>query len=145
MLGLCVLDKTFLILEYKDRRDKYFCMDAKLPTTLDPKLKEAYDRVMGFSVGKNQGATPQMPPSSTAVPPQMTAPQLQQTQSYQPTTVHIGNRQTNEKEKIASGATDHAAHNSSGMILAVFIALGGVILALYIFFWVKFFNISLPF
>ncbi len=61
------LDKHSNILDYKNR-----IMDPKNLNTLDPKLKEVYERVMGTSIPLNsspQTSTKQSPPSSSSFSP----------------------------------------------------------------------------
>jgi hypothetical protein len=57
-------------------------MDPKQPTTLDPKLQEAYDRVMNSTPAQaSQPTTQSMPASSPAMPQQ---PQMTQTPAVTP-------------------------------------------------------------
>ena len=97
-------------------------MDKKLPQNLDPKLKEAYDRVMGFAQSTAQPIT---------VTPTTAIPKIPQTPpiAVKPTPAFIANDSKKESQSI------------SPVILVV---LAVVFFLVYAVFWVKFFQVPLP-
>lgn len=106
-------------------------MDKKLYPNLDPKLKEVYDRVMGF----NQPPTPPTPAKNPASVP---AP------SYQP--ISISPKKSDPIPFIANvnvGVASKNKSSSSSMLLLIIVGL--IFFIVYGLFWVKFFNIQLPF
>lgn len=142
-------------------------MDPKTPQNLDPKLKEAYDRVMGMAANN---ATPVQPPAAVNPAPQMAAPQTampgvqggnpaqsfmpQQPGTYPPMgggapaggTPMPGMGAPATSTAPATGT--HAAkpsHHSSPVMTVVYIICGIIFLLAYAVFWVKILNFELPF
>lgn len=103
-------------------------MDQKNPAQLDPKLKEAYDRVMGTVVAQRQTNDPQKTANETPPPsqPQAQAPKAQTTP---PTLIPQPTSEFVRKKKGISPVI---------LILGVI-----VFLAVYAFVWLKIFNIQL--
>lgn len=138
-------------------------MDPSTLSNLDPKLKETYEKVMGTStVQAGQDQTP--PPTADgmqaeAQPAPNTSPANPNPgdglsapvqgpltedppQMEQPQTVTINQPLPNPMSSniIAPKSSGH------GGLLKVFYVLGGtVFFVIYIFFWMKIFNLSLPF
>lgn len=125
-------------------------MDPKTAPTLDPKLKEAYDRVMGTSL-------PTAPPSSTPPPPMQPAAPVQK--MADPMSLHEAPPHTHPLQAtpttpvtsptkpsgISSGfVAPHEEKNSavSGKLLLI---AGVVFLIVYTLFWLKWFGVALPF
>lgn len=126
-------------------------MDPKMPSNLDPKLKEAYERVMGTPSGTPAAAAPPQPavvqrpfepiePNTAPPPPPVTSPQM----SASPVSAVP---EPKIKENVASTAfvAKPQKENKSG-ISPVIIFLGLLVfIAVYSLFWIKFFNLPIPF
>lgn len=119
-------------------------MDPKAAPTLDPKLKEAYDRVMGATVPK----TPPLQMPSVDLPTTHTEP-IQAA----PPPANINPPTANATPATAAHPPVHpssgfvAAHEEkkspvSGTLLVI---AGVVFLLVYTLFWLKWFGIPLPF
>lgn len=123
---------------------------------LDPKLKEAYDRVMGGSVTIN----PKSPDTTTAhqPTPQPITPQPETAVHTPagPQMVHTPSTPSTATPHIASAANPqtatHAVVNKSldkkkGKGISPIIILFGVLLFLIIYsvVWIKFFNLTVPY
>lgn len=124
-------------------------MDPKKTAQLDPKLKEAYDRVMGTvtsQVPSPQVAKPPPPPASEPLSQNPSMPPAPPPSSLQPkradsppvkvgtTFVAIPN-----KNNPPAGGSKTSVFGVLLIILILIFILG------YAFFWIKFFNVSLPF
>ncbi len=112
-------------------------MDPKTLPTLDPKLQEAYERVMGTSVTpaapvpvSTPVTTPQPPPTTQpiAAAPLPPVPPLTPTHHASITFV-------------AGNAEPSKTKNSP----VIFIFAGLVFFVVYVLFWMKFFSFKLPF
>lgn len=129
-------------------------MDPKNLPNLDPKLKEAYERVMGTSTtppavppavhpadAATAPSTPTPPPP--AVPPAPTQPIPQTVTPIvtpPPTTTQTSHVHTTTSF-VAADST-----KSSAKISPIILLFAGVIFFLvYAVFWLKFFNLPLPF
>lgn len=118
-------------------------MDLSKLNQLDPKLKETYERVMGTS------ARP------TTVAPQPTIQnQTIQSQPIQPQPIPqpleparpqpIAQSQPVKIQPIQKPQTQNLKKKNK--MLPIFLALGGIIfLIVYAFFWIRIFNLKLPF
>ncbi|HSW47998.1 MAG TPA: hypothetical protein VLG67_02855 [Candidatus Saccharimonadales bacterium] len=134
-------------------------MDPQSLSNLDPKLKETYDRVMGApSAAPGSSPLPDssiMPqPSADAAQPanptpsaslentaNATADSLSPIPEQQPQTVTINQ----PLPQSSSSAIVTKPHGHSGLI-RIFYILGAIVFfVIYVFFWVKIFNVSLPF
>ncbi|MCL5438992.1 MAG: hypothetical protein M1268_03310 [Patescibacteria group bacterium] len=123
-------------------------MDPKNPSQLDPKLKEAYDRVMGTNISPSSPAsqpsmsTPQSPISEPAAPQVFTP-----TTSPRPQTVSASSQpQTTMVNSPSSSFVAKPGKAKSGGFSPVLIIFGLLVFfAVYALFWVKFFGISIPF
>ncbi|MBI1982370.1 MAG: hypothetical protein HYY87_02160 [Candidatus Levybacteria bacterium] len=148
---------------------------------LDPKLKEAYERVMGTTIplasaplsgasadkpasplaspepqqGEPASPPPQQPPTQEPTPPPAAIPQspepspLSQQPEPQPPPVQTTEPTPNPQEvHIATGFVANAAKKEKmggGLKISrpIFMALGVTFLVLYVFFWIRVFNLSL--
>ncbi|MBI2465402.1 hypothetical protein HYV64_04635 [Candidatus Shapirobacteria bacterium] len=132
-------------------------MDPNANPTIDPKLKEAYDRVMSTSVPPPAPASPPTP--LTPPPPQPTPPPAGPVvptppqsptpiQSEPTTTVHATIPITAAKptgSAVIVGATSKQHAKSDSLFPLLFTIGGLVFFAVYTVFWIKFFNLSVPF
>lgn len=124
-------------------------MDKKLYPTLDPKIKEVYDRVMGLSL-----ATSPLAPSSPQKPVEKP---VTQTISYQPSSNTTPQPAKPPVPPTAPATTTFTATagtiaSSSGAKIknstispAILIVLGLVFFFVYALFWMKLFNLPVPF
>lgn len=136
-------------------------MDKKLPTNLDPKLKEVYDRVMGISLPQNnikqqQQIVPQTPPQAPTVKPPQNQPNITtlnatvpiSTTPSSPTTpnVFVAPSVTvpNEAVKGPSSILKPQEKKTSSISPVILIVLAVIFFVVYALFWMKFFNVSLP-
>lgn len=116
-------------------------MDPQLPTGIDPKLKEAYDRVMSTTI-----PSPTQPPLSQVPTPQPSA----QIAQPMPTPVSanpvpVSQSQTKAPIMFNAGSTKPATH-SRVKILPILFVLGGIIFFVaYAVFWTKVFGLKVPF
>jgi hypothetical protein len=148
----------------------YYCMDPNknLPG-LDPKLKEAYERVMATSLPANQtpAATPPSPvqPQPEPVTPQSSTPPV--TAPVTPSTPHIPQPTPEEPaphaiaphpmpmttagpKQASSGSTfvantGTATPGKSKISPVILITAGAIFFVVYTLFWLRFFNVALPF
>jgi hypothetical protein len=99
-------------------------MDAKYPANLDPKLKEAYDRVMGTN-GKSQKH------AEHHDAPKMVTKQVR---SDEPTIVHLGNE---HPRTVAPGETTVAKPEShtSPVVMIILGIVGVLFFIAYAIFW----------
>lgn len=149
-------------------------MDPKNLPSLDPKLKEAYDRVMSTSLPQTPPTptqpAPQAPtppttpepvaapttPAPVATPAQSTLPPIPTT-AVQPaaptnvvtptpayTTLSAPEPATTHSSTFVAGAA-HTAPSKSKISPVLLIVLGVVFFAVYSLFWLRFFNVPLPF
>jgi hypothetical protein len=123
-------------------------MDKKNSNALDPKLKEAYDRVMGFSVPQSvphakPQATPQppKPPHSAPSIPQA-IPNNQPLSNYQVTTAPITQTATSQQTHVPA-ATPADEKKGSNAILLIVMLISGVLLVFYALFWIRFLDLQL--
>lgn len=99
---------------------------------LDPKLKEAYDRVMGTSI----------------TPPQPAKPNVQESHSVPPSAPHPTMTTVNPPPHQDETSVVHKASGAKkkGGISPLVLALAGLIFFIaYGVIWVKIFNLSVPF
>ncbi|MBI4079545.1 MAG: hypothetical protein HY429_04595 [Candidatus Levybacteria bacterium] len=147
-------------------------MDPKTARSLDPKLKEAYDRVMGTLTTSHAATTsplpsppppPLPPPADTQLSkppfPSLGMPPVQAAQSVAPHSPQQIAEPTIQPQPVqpqaakpttsaaSSGTTFVAqAHKGKSGVHPAFVATGVVVFFLaYTFFWIKFFNLPLPF
>lgn len=122
-------------------------MNPKDPGSLDPKLRETYERVMGTSF------TPQQPPSSqppaepeaplpTPQPQPETplpAPEPEPQAEPQPDPISIPDT---PPEMVPSPMTSDPTPSNSSKLKPIFLTLGGIIFfAVYAFIWAKVFGV----
>lgn len=146
-------------------------MDPKQTAQLDPKLKEAYDRVMGTATASTPGSPASTPAMPTAAPTTQVAPVTPISASPTPAAVTTPPTESStanplpvapvvmphsaETVKIGGGspAPDTSAPTPTsatqgvkkGISPVIIIGGGIVFLIAYTLFWVKFLNIPLPF
>jgi len=125
-------------------------MDPKSPT-LDPKLKEAYDRIMGATLP----SAPQSPPAmQSPVQPQKPPMTIPTTQSPLPTQQQTATAQ--DSPSTAHIAPPLTSHVSSGFVApqeekkpavsgTLLIIAGVVFFIVYTLFCLKLFGIPIPF
>lgn len=119
-------------------------MDKTLPTNLDPKLKEVYERVMGTPTAKS-GVIPPLPtpaPAAVQPPPKPQAPAPQT--PVQPTMMQA----TPNTSGPATSSTTFVAQPpaTKPKISPVIIIVGGVAFFIaYVLFWLSFFGVPIPF
>lgn len=143
------------------------CMDPKQNAQLDPKLKEAYDRVMGTatptttpppvdsmatgpaSAPSPVSATPVVSPTvspatpTTAPTPEPALPVAPVVMPHSTETVRIGGNTPIEVQHTTTGTT----HNETKKgISPIIIILGAIVfLLVYSLFWIKFLNVPIPY
>ncbi|MBI4084452.1 MAG: hypothetical protein HY431_00960 [Candidatus Levybacteria bacterium] len=138
-------------------------MDPKsFPPNLDPKLKEAYDRVMSMSSPAN---SPQPPAtltapstsSQSASPPQPAGPQApisqpagsptpsSASQPPQMTGIAAGTPVNAPQTQAAPAAPLSPAKHGSPLMSVVYIVCGIVFILAYTLFWAKILNFQTPF
>lgn len=132
-------------------------MDSKNYTNLDPKLREAYERVMNTTISPANAPSqqPTVAPSPRPLPSQ-TSPQIPKPAAVNETPVMLPmpsaslptNSPVIQKQPpstVANIVTTSMPQHNSG-ILPIVIILGAIIFfAVYAVFWLKFFQIQLPF
>ncbi len=113
-------------------------MDSKATSQLDPKLKEAYDRVMGTVIPQHQ--VPQ-----AAVPPQSTpAPQIVEQQAYQQPPVQAYQAAVATPLPTSAPVSTDAVvktHKSSKMTIPIVVLGGVVFFIVYTVVWAKIFGL----
>ncbi len=128
-------------------------MEPKKITDLDPKLKEAYERVMGTSFAQppqqSQPIAPQ-PQPSPAIPMQQTQPiqpmQSPQIQQQQPAAIPMTGAQKQTPATNTFVGKKLPIHIGKPKISPVIFLVGGVVFFIvYTIFWLKFFKVSVPF
>lgn len=146
-------------------------MDPNLPNNLDPKLKAAYDRVMGGPASAPSGQTPpaggsiatppqpqtiQPPQVSPALPPQNfnSTPVPPPAQTVDPTVAPVApSTDTTIGSTIAFNANNAqknqgtvAVKKSGSKIMTVLLGLGLIVLLVaYTFVWIYVFKLQIPF
>jgi hypothetical protein len=137
-------------------------MDPNSLSSLDPKLRETYEKVMGSQPSAANDAT-SAPPADIAPaqpvqnadavvnPPPADSPPVElsstpnqdsaQQQNQEPQVVTIS-------QSLPTPTADNQIvqpHGHSGLIKVFYILGTTVFFVIYIFFWMKIFNVSLPF
>lgn len=108
-------------------------MNPNLAQSLDPKLKETYDRVMGTQLN-SRPATPNPVQPQPAAPIQQTTPAPKE-QNPQVEMVNIN-------ASASQGQTATAAPGKKSKIRPIaFVAAGVLFFAIYTFIWLKFFSV----
>lgn len=120
-------------------------MDPKMPSNLDPKLKEAYERVMGTTIPKP--SAPPTPAAPSSPNPTAQIPTVEPTPQTPPTPAPSAAPQTMANVGTTPSAfVANPQKGKSGGISPVIIFLGLLVFFIvYALFWLKFFNVSLPF
>ena len=135
-------------------------MDPKATTTLDPKLKEAYDRVMGSSIPPTpQVPTIPQPPelktdtaAAQPLPPMqpmqksvVTPPENMHPAAPSPMVSSPSMTSMHATVTTPSGFVAHPENKKGGISWKLLVILAVVFLIIYTLFFVKFFGIPLPF
>ncbi len=135
-------------------------MDQKTPANLDPKLKEAYERVMGMSTATVQPAAspasqPVAQPASQTQPQASSSPFVSQPapSTFTPTTivqptasvVSEGASGVAAGSVHTAGTAAKAASGGSSIMTVVYIIAGIVFILAYTLFWIKILNFQTPF
>jgi len=124
-------------------------MDKNI-SQLDPKLKEAYDRVMGTVVtppAKAAQAMPSTPPPSTPTLPAApiehvnTAPVTRSEPA--PIATSVSHQAVQSPVSTASVST--VPHKKSGSKAFIFLLAGITFFIVYALVWIKMFNLKFPF
>jgi hypothetical protein len=135
-------------------------MDPQKLSQLDPKLREAYQRVMGTSIPN----PPQAPPVQRQAPvpqPQPTPKSVETPSMPTPPSQHIEAIPT-QPQPIPVQAPSNFANftpppstpqaqtitmkKKSGIVMPIIFTIVGLIfIVIYTFFWTKIFNLKLPF
>ncbi|OGH05230.1 MAG: hypothetical protein A2W22_01255 [Candidatus Levybacteria bacterium RBG_16_35_11] len=121
-------------------------MDKAVPQ-LDPKLKEAYDRVMGTVVTPSKPAEPQ-PQVSPPPPPAHSEPiQPVSPPPAQPTLEHLSQHPSSSATMVPSPTAEKAAVvKTKRKVSPLIIGLGVIVfLAIYAVVWIKYFGLTIPF
>ena len=141
-------------------------MDPNTLSSLDPKLRETYEKVMGAGAAPVAPEDPlpvapaaqpapvaQLPPAEEAVPtvaPAAPSPELTnmpvadpQLAADQPKVVTITQSMPNPAPELQ--VTPPTTHGHKGLIRIFYVLGTAVFFVIYIFFWMKIFNIQLPF
>lgn len=116
-------------------------MDPKTLPTLDPKLKEAYERVMGSSVTPPPPAPVQPQPVPAAPQPPPPAPAKSDVELAGGSSVH--HTTTSFVAGNVAGNVEAAGKPKISPLILVF--AGVIFLLVYTLFWMRFFNLPLPF
>lgn len=135
-------------------------MDSKSLPTLDPKLKEAYDRVMSTNLPPAQPAAPTPPPQQTppapaatpGMPPTQPTPAApvpsapmtipQPTAPTPPPNLHAVSSPTHGSTFVSG---QHTQKSGGGLSPILLVIAGLIFFAVYTIFWLRFFNVTLPF
>lgn len=107
-------------------------MNPNLAQTLDPKLKEAYDRVMGAEINPQPVGPKPAQPAAPQAPASQAEPPVQEPQAEM---VDI-----NAPSQVSEPQAQSAVKKSK-IKPVIFIAAGVVFFALYTFIWLKFFSV----
>ena len=136
-------------------------MDPQKLSQLDPKLREAYERVMGTTIPAPQApAQAPVPPAPVAPTPQPQPQPLQPPFSPQPQVVpeavpaQPASNFVQMNSEIRTAAPNIAPQaqaqtmvlkKKSGIMPVLFVFVGIIFIVIYALFWTKFFNLKLPF
>ena len=116
-------------------------MDAKYPANLDPKLKEAYDRVMGGTTGASHHPKPAQPPTHPQQhheEPKKEEPHHVDKQE-QVTVVHL-DEDTEKGKKVDK---DEASSQGSPVTAILLGIIGMLFFIGYALFWAQIFGFNL--
>ncbi len=142
-------------------------MDKKsAPPDLDPKLQEAYDRVMGTNISPLPSSTPagQNPAVTPPAPTQTTVPPIASSQNPDVTVSHsvaneakstsavqfysnpnLSEKSQKKEEKQKAKKSEGEGKGGKGSKIGLILLLLIVFFLLYTVVWVKVFNLQLPF
>lgn len=135
-------------------------MDPQKLSQLDPKLRSAYERVMGTTIpqptpAQAQTTPPQSQPQPAASIPKPMSQPATNPQPQSSNFVHMNSQiPTSTAAPITSNPNfaiptiptqTTAMKKKSGMMPILFVILGVIFIAVYTLFWTKIFNLKLPF
>ncbi|MCL5746935.1 MAG: hypothetical protein M1277_01460 [Patescibacteria group bacterium] len=118
-------------------------MNPKTPQDLDPKLKEAYDRVMGANVdnGSAPAQGPQVvPPPQPMTPPTASAP-VNQAPPFSPTAETPPINVSASPYTVPDLQPAQPAKKKSKISPAIFLVVGLAFFAVYAVVWAKIFGL----
>ena len=119
-------------------------MDPQKLSQLDPKLRDAYQRVMGTPIPQPQA--PQSQPVSQPQPAITPEPPVQPANFVQMNSEVVANPSSQNFTAPMPAAQTMAIKKKKGMMMPILFGIAGFILiAVYTFFWTKIFNFKLPF
>lgn len=113
-------------------------MDPKKFATLDPKLKETYERVMGISIPSNPPSSPVASPPP-APPPVPTAP-VTNPETIKPNVTHVAPAPVTHviPSPVHKSEVSQPIGNNKK---AIFIILGIIFFGVYLLFWMIYFKV----
>jgi hypothetical protein len=128
-------------------------MDPQKLSQLDPKLREAYQRVMGTTIPEpaapNQAPAPAplQPTPPVAQPQPVTNPQAAPEPAIpqQPTSNFVQMNSTVAAIPADQAQSGTVLKKKSGLMPVLFIIAGLIFVGIYTLFWVKIFNLQVPF
>jgi len=128
-------------------------MDPQKLSQLDPKLREAYQRVMGTTIPE-----PAVPNQAPATAPLQPTPPVTQPQPVinpqaapepaipqQPTSNFVQMNSTVAAIPADQAQSGTVLKKKSGLMPVLFIIAGLIFIGIYTLFWVKIFNLQVPF
>lgn len=119
-------------------------MDPNALSHLDPKLRETYERVMGASKPSDPPSTPFPAPIDGPGRDSATLPDINaQENDLEPLTQTVNISQPLESINQIKNAGE--THGHKGLMQIFYILGTSVFFIVYVFFWLKIFNIPLPF
>lgn len=115
-------------------------MDPQKLAKLDPKLREAYDRVMGTSIPQPQNPSMQTPPPQPILNPN---PIMQQ---QAPQTTNPNQMYSNIQASPPEAQTQIMVQKKGSIFTPILIGIGLLVgIAIYTFVWTKILGLELPF
>lgn len=109
---------------------------------LDPKLKEAYDRVMGTVVTPPTKAAQVMPSMSTSAMPTAPAPAIPV--NSEPITPMAAANPQAVSSPVSTAQSSAISHKKSGSWTIIFMFAGIIFFVVYALVWIKMFNLKFP-
>lgn len=110
---------------------------------LDPKLKEAYDRVMGTVITPPAKATQAIPSVPTPTIP--TSPTPAFPVNLEPTAPTIAVSHQAVSSPVSTTQVTTVPHKKSGSRTIIFMLAGIIFFIVYALVWIKMFNLKFPF
>lgn len=142
-------------------------MDPNSLSSLDPKLRETYERVMGTPTPASppDSSTPASPRGEPEAAPKDTSAQIPSPSAVNPPTPPVNTPQTTPLTQTTVGQEQapvpvtisqpipapapmtplSTPHKHSGLIKVFYILGAMVFFTIYVYFWARIFNVKLPF